>query len=69
MHDLVVTEYKDIRVLTTQQLAEAYGTDGKVVSNNFNRNRERYIEGKHFICLILDLLLIEKPGKIVTIIT
>ena len=46
-----VTEYKNIRVLTTQQLAEAYGTDAQVVTNNFNRNKDRYVEGKHFICL------------------
>ena len=51
MNDLKITEYKNIRVLTTQQIAEAYGTDAKVISNNFNRNRERYVEGKHFICL------------------
>lgn len=49
--DLVVTEYKDIRVLTTQQIADAYGTETKVVSNNFNNNKDRYVEGKHFICL------------------
>ena len=46
MNDLKITEYKNIRVLTTQQIAEAYGTDSKVISNNFNRNRERYVEGK-----------------------
>ena len=51
MNDLKITEYKNIRVLTTQQIAEAYETDTKVISNNFNRNRERYVEGKHFICL------------------
>lgn len=51
MNNLTVTEYKNIRVLTTQQIAEAYGTEPKVISNNFNRNKERYIEGKHFICL------------------
>lgn len=51
MNDLKITEYKNIRVLTTQQIAEAYGTNAKVISNNFNRNRERYVEGKHFICL------------------
>ena len=39
------------RVLTTAQLAGAYGTDSRIISNNFNRNRERYIEGKHFYCL------------------
>lgn len=51
MNELQITEYKNIRVLTTQQIAEAYGTDGKVISNNFNRNRDRYEEWKHFICL------------------
>lgn len=39
------------RVLTTAQLAEAYGTDSKVISYNFNRNKSRYTEGKHFYCL------------------
>lgn len=51
MNELTVTEYKNIRVLTTQQIAEAYGTDTKVVSYNFNHNKDRYVEGKHFICL------------------
>ena len=27
MNDLQITEYKNIRVLTTQQIAEAYGSD------------------------------------------
>jgi hypothetical protein len=51
MIGLQITEYKNIRVLTTQQIAEAYGTDSRVISNNYNRNKERYVEGKHFICL------------------
>lgn len=51
MQELAVTEYKDIRVLTTQQIAEAYGTEPQVITNNFNRNKDRYIKGKHFICL------------------
>lgn len=51
MEGLKVTEYRDIRVLTTQQIAEAYGTDAKVITQNFNRNKERYVEGKHYICL------------------
>lgn len=51
MNDLQITEFKDIRVLTTQQIADAYGTENKVISNNFNRNKERYTEGKHYICL------------------
>ena len=51
MNELAVTEYKEIRVLTTQQIADAYGTDAQVVTNNFNRNKDRYVEGKHYICL------------------
>lgn len=51
MNELTVTEYRNIRVLTTQQIAEAYGADAQVITNNFNRNKERYVEGKHFICL------------------
>lgn len=51
MNNLTVTEYKSIRVLTTQQIAEAYETDARIISNNFNRNKERYVEGKHFVCL------------------
>lgn len=51
MNELQITEYKNIRVLTTQQIAEAYGTDTRVISNNFNRNKDKYVEGKHYICL------------------
>ena len=43
MNELQITEFKNIRVLTTQQIAEAYGTDGKVISYNFNHNKERYV--------------------------
>lgn len=52
MNELQITEYKDIRVLTTQQIAEAYGTDSKTISYNFNHNKDRYKEGKHYICLV-----------------
>lgn len=56
MNDLKITEYKDIRVLTTQQIAEAYGTDSKTISYNFNHNKNRYAEGKHYVCLENDEL-------------
>lgn len=56
MEELKVTEYRCQRVLTTQQIAKAYGTDGKVISYNFNHNKDRYVEGKHFICLAGDEL-------------
>lgn len=44
-------EHKNQRVLTTQQLAEGYETEVQIIVNNFNRNRDRYIEGKHYYCL------------------
>lgn len=56
MNELNITEYKNIPVLTTQQLADAYGTDTKVISYNFNYNKERYKEGKHYIVLTGDEL-------------
>lgn len=51
MNELAVTEYKEQRVLTTQQIAEAYETNTDTITKNFNRNKGRYTEGKHFICL------------------
>lgn len=48
MNELKIIEYQNQRVLTTQQLAESYGTDARVISKNFTRNKERYQEGKHF---------------------
>lgn len=51
MNELQITEFNKNRVLTTQQIAEAYGTDSKVISYNFNHNKERYVEGKHYIRL------------------
>ena len=56
MEELKVTEYRGMRVLTTQQIAEAYETDSKTISYNFNHNKERYNEGKHYICLTGDEL-------------
>lgn len=51
MESLRVTEYRCQRVLTTQQIAEAYGTETDSITKNFNRNKDRYIAGKHYICL------------------
>ena len=51
MNELKITEYGHIRVLTTQQIAEAYESNADTITKNFNRNKDRYIEGKHFLCL------------------
>ena len=42
-------EVEGTRVLTTRQIADAYGKDVKVIQNNFLRNKERYVLGKHYI--------------------
>lgn len=42
---------KGIRVLTTRQLAQAYETTRQIISYNFNYNKHRYMEGKHYITL------------------
>lgn len=49
--NLIPIERENQRVLTTQQLAEGYGTEAQVITNNFNRNKHHYQEGKHFYAL------------------
>ena len=56
MNQLQITELNGQRVLTTQQIAEGYGTTNKVISNNFNNNRTRFEEGKHFVLLVGEYL-------------
>lgn len=51
MNEIQIVEYNNIRVLTTQQVAEAYQTSTDTVTKNFNRNKDRYTEGKHYIAL------------------
>ena len=51
MEKLQKIEIKGIRVLTTKQLADAYKTSADYIKNNFQYNKNRYIEGKHYITL------------------
>ena len=44
-------EVQGQRVLMTRQLAEAYGTERQIISNNYTRNKKRYVMGKHVITL------------------
>lgn len=51
MNQLQVIVHRQARVLTTGQLAESYGAEEKLVQQNFNNNKTRYKEGKHFFLL------------------
>lgn len=49
MKKMDVVEYKGQRVLTTKQIAEVYKTEVIVIQQNFRRNKEKYVEGKHYV--------------------
>lgn len=38
-------------VITTAQLADVYGTTAKNITNNFQRNKDRFPKGKHYFIL------------------
>ncbi|MCO4107500.1 ORF6N domain-containing protein [Citrobacter freundii] len=43
-----VITYRNQRVVTTESLASGYGTTAQNITNNFNRNKIRFVEGKHY---------------------
>lgn len=51
MQQLQVVEHRDMRVLTTTQLAEAFDTNNKIITRNFQRNQKRYIPEEHYFAL------------------
>lgn len=51
MFEINTIEMNQMRVLTTYQISELYGTTARIISNNFNNNKSKYIEGKHYIML------------------
>ena len=51
MNELTVLEHNSIRVMTTKQLAEAYGCRAIHIQQNFKNNRARFVEGKHYFKL------------------
>ena len=55
-NSLQVVETNNQRVLTTAQIAEQYETDVNAIQRNFQRNKERYTEGKHYYCLTGNVL-------------
>lgn len=54
--NLIPIEYQNERILTTEQLARVYGTESRRISENFNRNADKFIEGKHYFKLEGDAL-------------
>lgn len=51
-----VIEHREFRVLSTMQLADAFNTNSKIITRNFQRNKDRYEEGKHYFALSGDSL-------------
>lgn len=56
-------EYKGQKVITTELLAQVYGTDTRNISKNFNRNKSKFIEGKHYFLLQGDELKAFKGSR------
>lgn len=48
MNPITIINHKDQRVLTSQQLAESFGTEPRRITENFNRNFERFTVGIHY---------------------
>lgn len=54
--DLQIIEYRGQRVVTTEQMASGYGTTVDRIRQNFNRNKTRFVEGKHYFQITGDEL-------------
>lgn len=48
MNNLVQVNYNNEVVITTKMLAEVYECEEANISNNFKRNEDKFIEGKHY---------------------
>jgi len=48
MNNLERVKYDGELILTTEQLAEFYGTTSQHIKQNFANNRDKFIKGKHF---------------------
>ena len=51
MNELKQVKFKGDLILTTEQLADFYGTTSKRIKQNFNNNRDKFTEGKHYFKL------------------
>lgn len=50
--EISIINFKSVPVITTEMLADFYGADTKNIQNNFLRNTDRFVEGKHFFKLM-----------------
>ncbi|QFR23195.1 ORF6N domain-containing protein [Schleiferilactobacillus harbinensis] len=51
MNNVTPIENQGQRVLTSDQLAELYGVSTDVIKKNFSNNRDKFVEGVHYIKL------------------
>lgn len=51
MDKLMPIEFKNQRIILTEQLANIYGTDVNNIKNNFSNHKENFEEGKHYYLL------------------
>ena len=51
MRKLTPIEWNNQRIMTTKLVAECYETEEANIKTNFNRNKERFVEGKHYFKL------------------
>lgn len=52
VESISLTTHQNIPVITTELLAQLYGTEVIRIQQNHARNAERFIEGKHFFKLV-----------------
>jgi hypothetical protein len=48
---LIPIDYKGQRILTTELIAQSYEVEERKITDNFNNNKKRYTEGKHYFLL------------------
>ena len=56
MNKLMPLEFKNQRIILTKVLSDEFGTEERRITENFKRNEERFVEGKHYILLQGELL-------------
>ena len=47
-----IINYQGLPVITTEMLANFYQTEAKNIRQNYNRNKDRFVEGKHYFKIV-----------------